>query len=292
MKRFHSFRKKLGLPQSREDFFLDFGGKSSASKIFGLYSPRFAPRPLDGPANMEVPGFPFYEPRDEGRRRLSESLCAFLSSGSAPIVFTLGSFAPQVSGDFYDVSIRAARSLGRRAVLLAGAKDAERLSGSAGPNEFVCSEAPHDELFPHASCVVHHGGIGTTAQALRAGKPQLVVPFFGDQPDHGERVRRLRLGLALKLSSYDLRSVTRALAELCDDSYLRAARDFALSILRRAWRRSRRRLDRKRFRPHGMRELPRKGRLTNLASRTPFRRFGKAPLRGESGADAREREAP
>jgi UDP:flavonoid glycosyltransferase YjiC (YdhE family) len=157
-------------------------------------------------------------------------LYAFLSSGSEPIIFTLGSFAPQVSGDFYDVSIRAARALGRRAVLLAGAKDAERISASVGPNEFVCSEAPHDDLFPFASCVVHHGGIGTTAQALRAGKPQLIVPFFGDQPDHGERVRRLRLGLALKLSSYDLRSVTRALAELCDDSYLHAARDFALSI--------------------------------------------------------------
>lgn len=230
MKRFHSFRTKLGLPLSREDFFLDFGGKNSASKIFGLYSPRFAPRPPDGPANMLVPGFPFYEPRDEGRRRLTESLCAFLSSGSAPIVFTLGSFAPQVSGDFYDVSIKAARALGRRAVLLAGAKDAERISASVGPNEFVCSEAPHDDLFPFASCVVHHGGIGTTAQALRAGKPQLIVPFFGDQPDHGERVRRLRLGLALKLSSYDLRSVTRALAELCDESYLHAARNFALSI--------------------------------------------------------------
>ncbi|HEY8260884.1 MAG TPA: glycosyltransferase [Methylosinus sp.] len=230
MKRFHSFRKTLGLPRSHEDFFLDFGGKNGASKIFGLYSPRFAPRPPDGPANMEVPGFPFYEAQDEERRGLGEPLRTFLSSGSAPIVFTLGSFAPHVSGDFYDVSIKAARALGRRAVLLAGMTDAARLSASVGPNEFVCSEAPHTDLFPFASCVVHHGGIGTTAQALRAGRPQLVVPFFGDQPDHGERVRRLRLGRALKLSSYDQENVTRALSELADDSYLRAAQDFALSI--------------------------------------------------------------
>ncbi|ATQ69721.1 MULTISPECIES: glycosyltransferase [Methylosinus] len=230
MKRFHAFRTKLGLPRSREDFFLDFGRKNSASKIFGLYSPRFAPRPTDGPANMEIPGFPFYEPRDERRRGLDEALRRFLSSGSAPIVFTLGSFAPQVSGNFYDVSIDAARALRRRAVLLAGPKDAERLSAAVGADEFVCCEAPHDELFPFAACVVHHGGIGTTAQALRSGKPQLIVPFFGDQPDHGERIARLRLGQALKLSSYDLQSATRALAELCDDGYICAARDFALSM--------------------------------------------------------------
>ncbi|MBY6241135.1 glycosyltransferase [Methylosinus sp. Sm6] len=230
MTRFHAFRRTLGLPRSDEDFFLDFGGENGASKIFGLYSSRFAPRPPDGPANMEVPGFPFYEARDERRRGLGEPLTRFLTSGSAPIVFTLGSFAPQVSGDFYDVSIKAARALGRRAVLLAGTKDAARLSASIGPDEFLCSEAPHDDLFPFAACIVHHGGIGTTAQALRAGKPQLIAPFFGDQPDHGERVRRLRVGLALKLSSYNLPNVTRALAELCDDSYQRAASSFALSI--------------------------------------------------------------
>ena len=230
MKRFHAFRSKLGLPRSRENFFLDFGGKSGASKVFGLYSSRFASRPPDGPVNMEVPGFPFYEPRDEDRRGLSAPLSAFLSSGSAPIVFTLGSFAPQVSGAFYDVSISAARALGSRAILLAGQKDAERLSSLVGPDEFVCCAAPHNEIFPRASFIVHHGGIGTTAQALRAGRPQLIVPFFGDQPDHGERIRRLRLGLALKLSSYNLRNATRALAELCDDRYLRAAQDFALSM--------------------------------------------------------------
>lgn len=248
MKRFHAFRRKVGLPRSRQDFFLNFGGKNDAAKIFGLYSPCFASRPPDGPVNMEVPGFPFYEPQDERRRGLSEPLRTFLSSGSAPIVFTLGSFAPQVSGDFYDISISAARALGRRAILLAGPKDAGRLSSSVGPDEFVCCDAPHDELFPFASCVVHHGGIGTTAQALRAGRPQLIIPFFGDQPDHGERVQRLHLGLALKLSSYNLQNATRALAELCDNRYLRAAQDFAPIHAHRTRRRSGRRLGGRRLR--------------------------------------------
>lgn len=72
-------------------------------------------------------------------------------------------FAPfrlaQVSDSFYDVSIGAARATGRRAILLAGRKDAARLSSSVGPNEFICREAPHAELFPFASCLVHHGAI-------------------------------------------------------------------------------------------------------------------------------------
>lgn len=230
MKRLHAFRKQLDLPTSNGDFFLDFGRENTASKVFGLFSPHFAPRPPDGPLNMEVAGFPFYEPRDESRRRLGGPLMRFLSSGGAPIVFTLGSFAPQVSGEFYDVSIKAARALGRRAVLLAGARDAARLSALVGEDEFVCAEASHSDLFPRASCVVHHGGIGTTAQALKAGRPQLIVPFFGDQPDHGKRVERLRVGLSLKLSNYDLQNVTRALSELAGESYLGAAQDFAMTI--------------------------------------------------------------
>ncbi|WP_246722258.1 glycosyltransferase [Methylosinus sp. H3A] len=230
LKRLHVFRRKVGLPRSREDLFLDFGRTNSASKIYGLYSPGFASPPPDGPDNMEVPGFPFYAPRDERRRALSEPLRVFLSSGDAPVVFTLGSFAPQVSGGFYDVSISAARASGARAILLTGPKDAARLSSSVGPSEFVCHDAPHDELFPFASCIVHHGGIGTTAQALRAGKPQLIVPFFGDQPDHGKRIERLGVGFALRLSDYDLKNSTKALAELRDQRYLRAARDFAISM--------------------------------------------------------------
>lgn len=183
---------------------------------------------------MEVPGFPFYESQDERRRALSEPLMAFLSSGSAPIVFTLGSFAPQVSGSFYDVSIGAARAIRSRAVLLAGQSDAARLASSIGPNEFIFHDAPHDKLFPFATCIVHHGGIGTTAQAFRAGKPQLIVPFFGDQPDHSKRIERLGVGFALRLTNYDLQNSIEALVELRDDRYLCAKREISPHLCKRS----------------------------------------------------------
>lgn len=227
MSRLRAFRRKIGLPSTREDFFLDFGRENKAQSIFGLFSPHFAPAQPDHPKNMHTVGFPFYKPADAERRELAPRLQSFLSAGEPPIIFTLGSFAPEVSGDFYDQSMRAARALGRRAVLLAGAKDAARLASLVGPYEYVCEQAPHSLLFPESLCIVHHGGIGTTAEALRAGKAQIVVPFFGDQPDHGARVERLGLGLAIKLSAYNERRAVAALQELIAGDYPAKAKGFA-----------------------------------------------------------------
>ncbi|ACB95428.1 glycosyltransferase [Beijerinckia indica] len=226
MGRLRAFRKKIGLPPTHEDFFLDFGKANKAQAFFGLFSPHFAPVQPDHPQNISTPGFPFYKPADADRRDLGPGLQAFLSAGEPPIIFTLGSFAPEVSGDFYDQSLRAARLLGRRAILLAGAKDATRLASRVGPHEYVCEQAPHSLLFPKGLCIVHHGGIGTTAEALRAGKPQIVVPFFGDQPDHGARIEKLGLGLAIKLSAYDERRAAAALQRIIAKDYFQKAKSF------------------------------------------------------------------
>ena len=146
------------------------------------------------------------------------------------MIFTLGSFAPDVSGDFYDQSLRAARDLSCRAVLLAGPKDMARLKAEVGPNEHVCAQAPHGLLFPKGLCVVHHGGVGTTADAMRAGKPQIVVPFFGDQPDHGARIERLGLGFMVSLSAYNYATAASALRHLTSGPYRDRAADFAKRI--------------------------------------------------------------
>ena len=230
MGKLREFRQSIGLEASREDVFLDFGRPNTADTIFGLFSRRFSPAQPDHPGNLVVPGFPFYCARDPGRRVLDPLLMKFLNGGEPPIVFTLGSFAPEVSGDFYDRSLRAARALGRRAVLLAGGWDAARLAPFVTEREFVCARAPHGPLFPRALCVVHHGGIGTTAEALRAARPQVVVPFFGDQPDHGARVTRLGLGVTLTLAAYDERSATTALRTVLTGPYAEAARRFATLI--------------------------------------------------------------
>jgi UDP:flavonoid glycosyltransferase YjiC (YdhE family) len=76
---------------------------------------------------------------------------------------------------------------------------------------------PHSLIFPHAEAVVHHGGVGTTAQALRAGKPQLITPFAGDQPDNAMRMCRLGVARQLAPNAYAPRKAAQALAALTRD---------------------------------------------------------------------------
>ncbi len=134
-----------------------------------------------------VAGFTFYD-GTQGGAELTPELKQFLDAGEPPIVFTLGSAAVMTPGSFYQESIQAAKLLNRRAVLLIG-KNAppENL-----PDDILAvSYAPYSQIFPYACAIVHQGGIGTTAQALRAGRPTLVMPYSHDQPDNAARVERL-----------------------------------------------------------------------------------------------------
>lgn len=225
------FRAEVGLPATNEDFFLDFGRSNGADVVVGLYSPAFAPTQRDHPRNLMVPGFPFYAPRDPARNTLPADLARFLDDGAPPLVFTLGSFAPDVCDAFYEHSIAAAEVLGSRTVLLAGEREAARLAARASPRLHVCARAPHALLFPRARGVIHHGGIGTTAEAIRAGRPQLVVPFFGDQPDHGLRIERLGLGLTIPLARYGEATGTQALRRVLAGTFDEAARSYAVIIV-------------------------------------------------------------
>jgi rhamnosyltransferase subunit B len=106
------------------------------------------------------------------------------------------------------VSARAACRLGCRAILLVGDSGAV-LPASDGI--IVRAYAPYSALFPCARLIVHHGGIGTTAQALRAGRPQLIVPIFADQPDNAARAARLGVARVLRRSRYRESALVAAL---------------------------------------------------------------------------------
>jgi len=86
---------------------------------------------------------------------------------------------------------------------LVGADPRNRLQSPLPKTVFVAGQAPYSELFPKAAAVVHQGGIGTTAQALRAGVPMLVVPFMHDQPDNAFRVSRLGVARVVSRASYN-----------------------------------------------------------------------------------------
>ena len=186
----YALRQELGLARGASPL---FEAKHAPSLVLALFSRVLgAPQP-DWPAHTRQDGFIFYD-RDAEHTVLPPELEAFLAAGEPPLVFTLGSAAVLDPGDFWDQSREAARLLGRRAVLLTG-----RHTGTAPDTAQFCHAvyAPYSLLFPRAAALVHQGGVGTTAQGLRAGKPMLVMPFSHDQPDNAQRVRRLGVAVVL-----------------------------------------------------------------------------------------------
>lgn len=223
------FRKGLGLPQTAAVPFLEDG--ASVATI-GLFSPLLARVHPDYPRRSAIVGSSFYDTNGDAVR--DEQLEAFLAAGAAPIVFTLGSFAVLEGERFFRASIEATRRFGRRAVLLAAEADIPRLRAGLGPDIFVGGYVPHSALFPRAAAIVHHGGIGTTAQALRAGKPQLVVPFFGDQNDNAGRLSRLGVARRLTRGRYTPERAARELSALLSGPYAARAAELAPSVQREA----------------------------------------------------------
>jgi UDP:flavonoid glycosyltransferase YjiC (YdhE family) len=122
--------------------------------------------------------------------------------GEAPIVFTLGSSAVFAAGDFYLDAAMLPNELTewdikvRTLLLTGGAHDNSDLMRDSS-NILAIDYAPYSEIFPLAQIVVHQGGAGTTAQSLRAGVPQIIVPHAHDQPDHAARIRRLGVGCSI-----------------------------------------------------------------------------------------------
>ena len=107
--------------------------------------------------------------------------------------------------------------MGRRAVLLIGRDPANRPRRPLPSTMLAVPYASHAAVFPRACLTVHQGGIGTTGEAMRAGRPMVVVPFGQDQPDHARRLERLGIARRIPAGRYDARRAARAIADLLAD---------------------------------------------------------------------------
>lgn len=194
----YRFRAELGLPRGANPL---FDAKHSTQLALAMFSPVLGTPQEDWPSSTVVTGFAFYD-GDAGKRELPQALEQFLAAGEPPVVFTLGSAAVLDAGNFYEESARAAEILGIRAVLLVGS-DKRNIPARALPESICVAEyAPYSKLFPRTAAVVHQGGVGTTAHALRAGRPMLVMPYSHDQPDNARRVQRLGVARVLRRQQY------------------------------------------------------------------------------------------
>ena len=156
--------------------------------MIALFPDWFATPQPDWPAALQFAGFPQYDESDQ--QQLSPDLVRFLDAGDKPVVFTPGS-ANQNAAAFFQGAIDASARLGRRAILLTRFKEHLPALPSSVHHE---GYAPLSRLLPRSAALVHHGGIGTLAQALAAGVPQLTMPMGFDQPDNTNRL--IRLGVA------------------------------------------------------------------------------------------------
>jgi UDP:flavonoid glycosyltransferase YjiC (YdhE family) len=160
---------------------------------------------------------------------MPEELENFLQSGDAPIVFTLGSAAVMDPRDFFEQSIKAAKILQKRAVMLYGIFN-EPPTG-LDDQRVGFDYAPYGELFSRASVVVHQGGVGTTSQVLRAGVPMVVMPYSHDQPDNAARCRRLGLAEVVSRDDYNADSISAKLRKIINDNSYRESARRAKSIV-------------------------------------------------------------
>jgi rhamnosyltransferase subunit B len=223
----YDLRRELGLSRGRNPL---FDAKHSPDLVLALFSRVLGREQPDWPANTKITGFCFYD-SDAGNGALPSHLEAFLAAGPAPLVFTLGSAAVLAAGRFYEYGARAAQRLGMRAVLLIGTDARNRPRHPLPDSICVAEYAPYSALFSRASAVIHQGGVGTTAQCLRAGKPMLIMPYSHDQPDNARRMRRLKVARIIQKRYFTPLRVARKLRGLLENPvYAHRALHTALRI--------------------------------------------------------------
>lgn len=209
------FRLELGLPPGADPI---YEGQHSPARVLALFPSMFAQPQPDWPAHVLLTGFCFWD-KIEAPPAIQCVLDNFLHVGPAPVVFTLGSSAVLDPGAFYEESVTAVRRLRCRAIFL-GVPPGTAMHPAQ--DFLMLPYVPHDQVFRTACAIVHSGGIGTTARALRAGKPALIVPWGYDQPDNAARLVRMGTARTLGRRAYTARRAARELEQLLSDSTYRS----------------------------------------------------------------------
>lgn len=209
------WREERGLPTLPGLPRLDRLGNGQLTPVLFPFSPTLVPRPRDWPERVKQTGF-WFPPEEDDASELPPDLERFLERGPAPLFAGFGSMQAPGAGERTRMFISAAQRLGVRLVIATGWGGLERVDNGTGNDQvFFMEGAPYQKLFPRVAAVVHHGGAGTTAAGLRAGRPTLICPFFGDQPFWGARVAAVGAGPApLPAKRLNAESLERALEEL------------------------------------------------------------------------------
>jgi rhamnosyltransferase subunit B len=201
------FRQKLNLPPIKKVF---DRWMHSQQKNIGLFPDWFARFQPDWPPQTQLTSFVYYD-KQNGNEDISNELDTFLSAGSPPIIFTAGT-AMKHADQFFRDCIEACQLLGQRGILLT--QHPEQLPDELPTGIQQFAYLPFSKILPRALALVHHGGIGTTAQAIAAGIPQVIRPMAHDQPDTAARVEKLGIGVSLSPKKFNVSSLAENLEML------------------------------------------------------------------------------
>ena len=202
----NSLRHQLGLGSVRR---IASRWLFASDLVLGLFPDWFGPRQPDWPVNTRAVGFPLWDA--PGETRLTDDVRAFLVGGTPPIAFSPGS-ANHEAHSFFSAAIDACQRLGRRGILMT--KYAHQLPANLPDSVRHVGFVPMSQLLPHTAALVHHGGIGSCAQGLAAGVPQVVRPMSYDQFDNSRRIVRLGVGAEISVRRFTGQRVADALAAL------------------------------------------------------------------------------
>lgn len=205
----NEMRKKLDLPPVKS---IIRHWMHSPNKVIGLFPSWFAEPQPDWPNNAEVTNFVIFDEADNNP--MPQELDNYIQEGEPPIIFTAGT-AVNNAASFFKASVEACEILNTRGVFLSRYKD--HIPNDLPKNIHYSEYAPFSKLLPYSSALVHHGGIGTCAQALRAGVPQLITPFGLDQPDNSARLIEIGVSDELRMKKYNSSTAAGKLKKLIED---------------------------------------------------------------------------
>jgi UDP:flavonoid glycosyltransferase YjiC (YdhE family) len=210
----NEFRAKLGLTKPVKGILNTWW--HAPQLVMGMWPEWFAPTQPDWPRQFNAVGFPLFD--ETGITPISNELDGWLSNADAPIAFTPGSAMVQ-GKHFFEESTKACVQLNRRGILLT--RHPEQIPPQLPSLVRHVEYAPFTQLLPRCAALVHHGGIGTTAQALRAGCPQLIMPMAHDQFDNALRITRLGVGAPISVRGYRASRVAAQLKPLLESRQVR-----------------------------------------------------------------------
>lgn len=192
-------------------------------------SPALLPKPPDWSDNIDVCGFSFLP--SETSYTPPVEIDTFLKAGPRPLYVGFGSIVVDDPVKLTKIVIKAVQNTGQRALISKGWGGLGADEVDVPDNILFIGNCPHDWLFRQVSCVIHHGGAGTTAAGLALGRPTIIIPFFGDQQFWGDIVARAGAGPApIPYKRLNVQNLSDAIEKALEASSLEKAHAIAMDM--------------------------------------------------------------